>query len=327
MPDDSVAESKEAIVPRLSIIIPFSGDVGPLEDTLVSILQNRPRGCEVIVADAEGYSDPYGVGDEVRFIRTQRGLRAMLAAGLAAARADIVHPVQCGVEVEEGWTTGVLRHFDNADVGSVAPVVQLDQSHQVVVGVSYRWGGQRKVVATGVDDRRHRESVIGPSVLAGFYRRSSVEQAGGFEGRVGDSVLDVDLALAMQSLGYRCVVEPASRVHARQDASRPRESAYQLGRQAELLFWRSRSAGLAAASASHALTVGCDFLSELPHPRCLGKLVGRIAAWFEVRGMMRRSRSLAEPGSSSEPITRIFASSPQPGTAHGTDHPVRRRAA
>ena len=53
---------------HLSIIIPAAGPQVSIDDTLLSVLENRPEDCEVILAHPEGYVDPYDLADEVQMI-------------------------------------------------------------------------------------------------------------------------------------------------------------------------------------------------------------------------------------------------------------------
>jgi hypothetical protein len=46
-------------VPRLSIIIPVLGSSTRLESTLVSVLENRPPDCEILVLLGAPYDDPF----------------------------------------------------------------------------------------------------------------------------------------------------------------------------------------------------------------------------------------------------------------------------
>ncbi len=55
-------------MPRLAIIISAVGSVESWEGTLVSVLENRPADCEIIVALSQPYADPYDLKDEVRFV-------------------------------------------------------------------------------------------------------------------------------------------------------------------------------------------------------------------------------------------------------------------
>ena len=58
---------------RLSIVIPAVTSAAELEETLLSVLENRPEQCEVIVALACEYDDPWNLRDEVTFVRAPAG--------------------------------------------------------------------------------------------------------------------------------------------------------------------------------------------------------------------------------------------------------------
>src|SRR5437016_2690011 len=59
-------------VARLSIVIPVLGNAADLERTLVSVLSNRPRGCEILAVTNTPYPDPYNLSGEVRFLEAGR---------------------------------------------------------------------------------------------------------------------------------------------------------------------------------------------------------------------------------------------------------------
>ena len=58
---------------RLAIVISAAGNVESLEATLLSVLENKPADCQIIVALNEAYSDPYDLKDEVRFVTSRAG--------------------------------------------------------------------------------------------------------------------------------------------------------------------------------------------------------------------------------------------------------------
>ena len=60
-------------MPRLSIVIPVLGDPQQLDDTLLSVLENRPARCEIVVVHNRPYHDPYHLCEEVRFIQAEAG--------------------------------------------------------------------------------------------------------------------------------------------------------------------------------------------------------------------------------------------------------------
>ena len=55
-------------MPRLSILIPALGSPEALETTLLSVLENRPHDCQVLVALGIDYANPYQLDDEVEFL-------------------------------------------------------------------------------------------------------------------------------------------------------------------------------------------------------------------------------------------------------------------
>jgi len=122
-------------VPRLLIVIPVLGESRQLDDTLLSVLENRPANCEILVVHDEPYLDPYELSDEVRFVEVAHGsLAECLNQGFAASRSPVVHVIACGVEVRPGWVDIAMRHFDNPDTGSVAAVlVEKDDDRSIIL--------------------------------------------------------------------------------------------------------------------------------------------------------------------------------------------------
>jgi hypothetical protein len=90
---------KERPVPRLSIVIPCLGGAAEFDGTLVSVLQNRPADCEVLVVHTAAYDDPYQLGEEVQFLRaSSRSLVELINSACQHATGEIVHLVGCGLE-------------------------------------------------------------------------------------------------------------------------------------------------------------------------------------------------------------------------------------
>ena len=132
-------------MPRLSIVIPVLGDPQQLDDTLLSVLENRPANCEILVVHNQPYRDPYNLSDEVRFVEAPRGAGAVecLNRGLAASRSPVVFVLSCGVEVCPGWADAGLRHFGDPAIAAVAAVVldRDDRGKIVSAGLGYLGGG------------------------------------------------------------------------------------------------------------------------------------------------------------------------------------------
>lgn len=267
-------------MPRLSIVIPCLGNAAEFDDTLVSVLQNRPARCEVLVVHAQPYDDPYGLGEEVRFLRVggKPSLVQLVNAGLEAARSEVVHVLGCRLIAPEGWADAALEHFES-DVAAVSPlIVSTADQHITAAGVKYGLSGARNVIGSGLElssRRLSRLQVSGPTLEAGFYRREVLLALGGWCEALGDAA-DADLACSLARLDLRTAIATDAVVHEKRHA--PRLGGFSHGRALERLFWR-QSAGSkhrALALALHTLAVGCEFLARIPKGDAVTTLVGRL---------------------------------------------------
>jgi hypothetical protein len=291
-------------VPRLAIVIPYLGGASLLEDTLVSVLSNRPKDCEVLVVLARPYDDPYALDGEVQFLRLSRraGWVAGLNAGIERSRAPIVHFLACGVEVAEGWTHSALAHFDDPRVAAVAPLV-VDQGHPeqvVAAGMSYHLGGVASPMRGGRPVQEvplQPRGVLAPHPAAGFYRRSVLEFVGRLDRRAGDRLAGVDLGLTFRQLGLRTVLESQSRVAAGPEAAF-RCGDFRDAMQSEQFFWRwAATTGLLRSLALHGVLLAAEGVRSLWNlsilPRWAGRLTGLCLALGR-RGQRQRIRGLQE---------------------------------
>jgi GT2 family glycosyltransferase len=274
---------------RLSIVIPVSSDQTLLDDTLVSVLENRPTNCEILVVHNHPYNDPYELAGEVQFLEAPRraGLIQCVNVGLAASRAPVVHVLSCGVEVRSGWANAALRHFNDPEVAAVAPVVLNRDDPQTVLsaglgyraeGIAWRLGEGRTAEQTIEDP----DDLCGADVLAAFYRRSAVESVGGFSSARVETLSAIDMALSLNRAGFRCIVEPNSLAHADAVVTR-NKPGFRHGRDAERLFWQWASAhGRVRSAAAHAALVAGECVIGLWHPSMLmhvaGRAVGAVCA-------------------------------------------------
>lgn len=272
---------------KLSILI-AAGDAALLEATLVSVLQNRPADCELVVVRDETYGDPYDLAGEVRYVVAPRAanLLARLNRGLGACTAPIVHVLGSGAEVEEGWTAAPLAHFADARVAAVAPLVVAHGCPTQVeaAGLQYRRGGVRVA-------RLHKrpvasisgtpEPILGPTLNAAFYRKTILRALGEVLSQtVGIELADVDLALRLEQAGHIAMFNPRSRVIAPPAVRRrnPLAEAWL----AERLFWRhARAHGRLGAMAHHAGVVAVESALSLVNPLQASRLIGRAAGFVE----------------------------------------------
>lgn len=264
---------------RLSIVVPAYRNQQTLDQTLLSLLENRPAECEVIVACADGYVDPYGLDDEVRFVRTaaRGGWPALANRGLAAGQGDVVHLLEPGVLVEEGWTepaVEVLR-FEQ-EVSAVSPLVFTAadaNSASPVTGVRLDPSGRRVEVEYANKGTTLRNfEVLGPSRRAGFYRRSALLAVGGWDPRMGELHADIDLGCALAACGGVCKVVPSCQVKTRGE-DRVDSNGFADGVNAQRLMRRYPglcTKRLSVAASFHSAIVG------LPNPTAASYALGRL---------------------------------------------------
>ena len=269
---------------RLSIIIPVLGKLGKLEDTLISVLENRPAHCEIVVVLNEPYNDPYELAGEVRFVdaAARPPLVDCLNLGIAASRGSIIHTLVCGGRSRPVGRTPCFRISSAATSPPSAPWVidRADGAKTLSIGVGYRAGGAawrlgyRRSIASSVPQL---PDYFGPDLIAGFFRESAVEAVGGLDPAFSGHLAAVNLALSLGFADGRSAIEPRCRVLAdRLDVSEGERLGS--GRQAELLFWRwARRMGWRRACAGHAALVADECLQSIVRPTTLLRLFGR--AW------------------------------------------------
>jgi hypothetical protein len=280
--------------PRLSIVIP-AADTAALEDTLVSVLENRPADTEIVAVPAMSYDDPWNIAEEVRFIPAPvgAGLVGCVNVGVAASVGSVIHVLAGGWRATQGWTDRALERFDDRGVGAVVPLgmSSADADQVVCTGIRRTLGGRSLPLAPA---RRGaplpRPSA--PALEAGFWRADTIAQAAGFSSACGDVNAAADMAAWLASAGLEVVVEPSSRIV--WGPARRRGSAFLAGLHAERLFWRSLAAdSIAPAFLAHAIEI-VRHTAILAPLGTLPMLAGRLAAFVQFGSSMPRARQLRE---------------------------------
>jgi hypothetical protein len=295
----------------LSIVIPFLGGVGRLEDTLVSVLENRPADCQILVVLGQPYEDPYALAGEVCFLkaRAEFGLMDCIALGIDASRAPIVHVLGCGVEATCGWADAALGHFDDPGIAVVAPLVvnRFDRRKILSAGLKYTLGGGVRRIAAGQALERlppEPGDLCGADVLASFYRKAALEAVMPWLDHAAGCLVGADWALALRHARYRAVLEPSCLVAANHDALAARRTLGE-GLAAERLFWRwAPTRGWIRSLAGHAVLLSLECLHCLVHPRVACRLTGRFWASLQIAAHRRHWRRIAQPIASPAAVIR-----------------------
>ena len=228
-------------VSRSSIIIPVLGELPPFEDTLVSVLENRPDDCQVLAAFNRPYNDPYGLEGEVQFVLAspKAGM-----AGLVNAHRALPGAVRACARLRRRGRTGLGRRRPDllrrpaCRRGGYAAAVAQTPGRIVSAGIGCSAGGGVRYLAAGKRLAKQKAfyAPLGPDATAAFYRRSTLAALGGMPTDVGDELAGVELALRLQQAGYACALATECRLTYQKltTAAGP----LQRGWHAERQFWR-----------------------------------------------------------------------------------------
>jgi hypothetical protein len=201
-------------IPRLSIVVPVGENEAAFEETLVSVLENRPAGCEVLVAHDGSYTDPFSIGDEVKFVKSPSGEAIdAITVGAEAARARFVHILAPGFQAVEDWTGPAMDKFAYHDAAVVAPVICSQTANQVVAAgwqdTSFRLC-QPLGAGEATITRQSASAIAGAYLQASFWRREVLHSlAAAFD---APSVSEASFAYAhlVNQAGWRCVLAEES---------------------------------------------------------------------------------------------------------------------
>lgn len=200
---------------RISIIVPFLDDPRLFDDTLASVLRYRPSNSQVIVAHDGIYQDRHGLGNELEFAVSGRKaqLIRLFNCGRRQANGDIIALLRPGTEVDEGWHEPIVAALEDPHVGSVSPMITspLRPARMIAAGVTSEFGFRRQLAGRNCSTARRRlrnMSPLGPTSWAAFYRKSTLDKIGSCDEMLEPVYLDLDLALAIKTLGFKCAFTP-----------------------------------------------------------------------------------------------------------------------
>lgn len=197
-------------IPRLSIVVPHGGNDAAFESSLVSVLQHRPDGCEVIVPHDGSYDDPFELGDEVRFVDSaSTSVLRQIAEAAELSIGRFIHVVADGHTATENWTEAALAQFEGHETGVVVPVVR-DTDSQRIEHAGWRSTATTACEMIGFDEKQVSQKTIvrveGAFLATSFWRRDLLRSLTATYR--GNDTIEASLVygLATSDAGWRCVV-------------------------------------------------------------------------------------------------------------------------
>jgi len=289
--------------------------VAEMEPTLISLLENRPADCEILLVLTVPYDDPYELGGEVRFVQAPARSDTLAAVNhaLSLVESPFIHLLSVGMAVTPQWAERALAHFADPHIAAVAPVIcdVADQTRILSGGWEYdRSGGPWQLGAAELIGHDHAEaqvlsfqkksparSIIGPLYQAAFYRTMALELLGGrLPTACGTTWSDVDLGLMLHYIGYDAVVETSSVVLGTEHSiDRTPTLGYTSGRHSEELFFRnSAHASWYDVFVRHPLQVVGELAGSVTQPRKLLQTIGRASKWVNSSQWKKHRASLED---------------------------------
>ena len=213
-------------VNKSAIIVPAIGDQQVVDETLISVLENRPNGTRVLVPCDVDYEDQYDLADEVDFLRcdlsrelgssmwTKRPVIAWTSLAneaLYSAQHSYVGLILPGASMLPGSMDAITEVFESRpDIASIVPMLFEPDNEDVTVGVAMSSGTRVAVMQSRQD--RYEKQLVGASLMAGFYRTSALLDIGGWNTNVHTQVADIDLSMRLYEAGYEIQQTPFSRM-------------------------------------------------------------------------------------------------------------------
>ncbi len=307
-------------MPRLSCILPVMDRVAEMEPTLISLLENRPSDCEILLVLTVPYDDPYELGSEVRFLQAPPRSDVLAAVNLALSKVEspFIHLLSVGMAVTPQWSDRAMAHFSDPHIAAVAPVIRDMADPATVLSGGWEYdssGGPWQIGVTELAQHADNEhdagdaailslqgksaarSIIGPLYQAAFYRTMALELLGGrLPTACGTTWSDVDLGLMLHYIGYDAVVETSSVVlGTAHTIERTPQLGYTSGRHSEELYFRnSAHASWFDVLVRHPLQVVGELCGSITQPRKLLQTLGRASKWTNSSQWKKHRASLED---------------------------------
>jgi GT2 family glycosyltransferase len=210
-----------------------------LRACLASLGRQTFADFETIVVDngsTDGSADLAERDFSARVIRNSenRGFCAANNQGIAIARGDFVALLNNDAEAEPGWLAELHRACSaRPEIGMAASKVlvwedpgRIDKAGHLIFP-----DGQNRGRGSGALDRgqfEREEEVLWPDGCAAMYRKSMLDQIGGFDEDFFAYGDDAELGLRARIAGWRCLYSPRAIVRHHRGATLGKDSAWRL---------------------------------------------------------------------------------------------------
>ncbi|MDA0205814.1 MAG: glycosyltransferase family 2 protein [Acidobacteria bacterium] len=202
---------------RASVVIPTLHGGDSLRRCVDTLEAQTLSEFEIVIVDNSGRGIARDLAQlpRIRLIENAQnvGFGEAINQGAAASRADYVCTLNDDAYPEPGWLAALVAAADSDPaVGMCASLILLEGQDGEVdsAGLGMYPDGTAKQAGRNRSAGHHtaRQEVLLPSGCAALYRRSMLEQIGGFDGEYFLYGEDSDVGLRARLAGWKCLFEP-----------------------------------------------------------------------------------------------------------------------
>ncbi|MDD5676882.1 MAG: glycosyltransferase family 2 protein [Kiritimatiellae bacterium] len=212
------------MIPKVTVVIPVWNGAAWLAACLEALAAQSFRDFAVIVVDNGSTDNSRALvarhAPQATLIAWEcnRGFAAAVNAGICASRSGYVALLNMDTCPRPDWLLNLVRAMDESDpdVGGLASKM-LSMADPAVAddcGDSLSWQGvaAKRGHGRSATDFERSEEIFSPCAGAALYRKSFLEELGGFDEHFFAYLEDVDLGLRGRLRGYRYLFVPAAEV-------------------------------------------------------------------------------------------------------------------
>jgi len=202
---------------RASVVIPtlYGGD--SLRRCVQALEAQTLTAFEIVIVDnsGRGAAREAAQSSRVRLIENAQnlGFGEAINQGAAHSAADYICTLNDDAYPQPGWLAALVDAADSdPTVGACASLILLEGQNGAVdsAGLGIYSDGTAKQLGRGSapQDYPAARNALMPSGCAALYRRSMLEQIGGFDGEYFLYGEDSDVGLRARLAGWKCILEP-----------------------------------------------------------------------------------------------------------------------
>ncbi len=236
------------MIPGLISVIVVNYNRQTLLERALRSLASQTVPCEIVLVDngsSDGSLTLCTAFPHMVVLRNTSNLGFCRATnqGIEAARGEFIAVLNNDAEADPEWLASLVACFARTDVGMAASRIVLAANPEIIdkAGHLIYPDGQNRGRGTGELDRGQydrEEEVLWPDGCAAMYRRTMLDEIGGFDEDLFAYGDDAELGLRARIAGWRCLYAPRARVrHHRASAATLRRVAL-IERNRVLLAWR-----------------------------------------------------------------------------------------